>query len=170
MRLRRARSFAEFAEVLSRVMDWLEKDADAQWTRDDVAEKEIRRQYGEEALWVVVRAGTGGVDGVEETEAVGCMALLDRDEEYWPDDEVGVALYVHKLAVVEECKGIGVADYLIDCAKKEVRKRGCRYLRLDCRTYRSGLVRYYTRKGFKLVGHRSVEHGEASLFQMACVE
>jgi GNAT superfamily N-acetyltransferase len=72
---------------------------------------------------------------------------------------------MHKLAVIEAFRGKGIAERMIDFAKDEVRLRGRRYLRLDCRTYRTGLVKYYLGKGFDLVIEREAHHGMASLFQ-----
>ena len=154
--IRPAKAVEEFSNVLCKVMDWFEKEPGAQWRRERVTVEGILSEYKLEELFVAEVAG----------ELVGCVALQEFDEVYWPEDTEDESLYLHKLAVVEECRGSGLADHMIEFSKQEVLRRGRKKLRLDCVTSRTGLVKYYKKKGFTLLEERQVYHGTASMFQM----
>lgn len=49
--------------------------------------------------------------------AVACMALTRRDDDYWFDDSIGSSLYLHKLAVKRSASGMNISKILIDYVK-----------------------------------------------------
>lgn len=102
----------------------------------------------------VLEAGGAAGDG----RAIGVCWLLFEDKEFWgPDD--GEALYLHRLAVAAEVRGQGQSPRIIDWALAEVRRRGRRWLRLDCLQANLRLRAFYENQGFVHVGDREVGHG-----------
>jgi GNAT superfamily N-acetyltransferase len=50
------------------------------------------------------------------SDPVGTMLVATTDEDFWPEDAPGVALYVHKLAVARRAAGRGVSQALYEAA------------------------------------------------------
>lgn len=82
---------------------------------------------------------------------VGCMALTDYDEKYWPEIEKGKSLYLHKLAVKRKFLGKGFSNELINFAKQLAFSKGVNALRLDCNYHRKRLRKFYEDAGFVYV-------------------
>ncbi len=84
-------------------------------------------------------------------EAAGCLKLQERDEKFWPDDEPGDALYVHRLAVRRKYAGHGISVFMLNWAKEQARIRECRHIKLDCLSDREKLCKFYVGQGFTKV-------------------
>ena len=84
-------------------------------------------------------------------QPVGCMAITDEDKKYWKEDKAGEALYLHKLAVKQNFRGMGISSELINYAKKITIISGIKSLKLDCNADRLKLRNIYQNKGFELV-------------------
>jgi GNAT superfamily N-acetyltransferase len=88
--------------------------------------------------------------GYQDGKPVACMLLQRRDNVYWPNDPVGEALYVHKVAVRRIAAGKGWVGRLVQWAREDARCVGARYLRLDTLN-RPKLLTLYMKLGFRLV-------------------
>lgn len=60
------------------------------------------------------------------------MAITDEDKKYWKEDKEGEALYLHKLAVRQNFRGMSVSTELINYAKQITIISGMKALKLDC--------------------------------------
>lgn len=97
-------------------------------------------------------AATAGelVLGYEGGKPAACMLLQRRDTVYWPNDPVGEALYLHKVAVRRTAAGKGWVGRLVHWAREDARRVGARYLRLDTLD-RPKLLMLYVKLGFRFV-------------------
>lgn len=88
---------------------------------------------------------------LEDGQPVGCMALTDVDQTYWPEVKKGEALYLHKLAVKGEARGKGISIALMNYAKEKAITENIQTIRLDCNANREKLRKLYEAQGFKWV-------------------
>jgi GNAT superfamily N-acetyltransferase len=98
------------------------------------------------------RAARGGelVLGFESSGPVASMLLQTRDDIYWPNDPVGEALYIHKVAVRRCAAGQQWSTRLLAFAMEQARDAGARFLRLDT-AGRVELLSLYQSQGFYVV-------------------
>jgi len=106
------------------------------------------RQVGRQAMAACARREElfGWVDG---DQVLGCVVIQARDVIHWPDDAVGEALYLHKLAVRPAACGRGIGTALIAFTCALAAERGRPMVRLDT-VPGTPLVAYYERHGFRL--------------------
>ncbi|MFK8186041.1 MAG: GNAT family N-acetyltransferase [Phormidesmis sp.] len=91
------------------------------------------------------------VAGYIAGKPVAAMVLTYHDPKFWPDVPPNQAGFIHKLSVVPDYQGKGLAAQMVDFAKNEVKGQGLRWLRLDCHSDRNRLRNFYERLGFKAV-------------------
>lgn len=89
--------------------------------------------------------------GYQGDEPVACMLLQRSDPVFWPDDSPGDALYLHKLAVLSQARGLGWSSRLIEWAHARAVESAVRFLRLDAP--QSGFA-LYQKYGFVLIDTR----------------
>ncbi|MFZ0246963.1 MAG: GNAT family N-acetyltransferase [Candidatus Binatus sp.] len=77
--------------------------------------------------------------------AVGTFTLQWSDERFWPGS-TGEAVYIHRIAVRREARGLGVE--LLRFAERATAAAGRKLLRLDCFSGNNALCSYYERAGF----------------------
>jgi ribosomal protein S18 acetylase RimI-like enzyme len=87
--------------------------------------------------------------GYQGAEPVACMLLQRSDPVFWPDDSPGEALYLHKLAVLSEARGLGWSSRLIAWAQARAVESAVHFLRLDAP--QSRLISLYQKHGFVLI-------------------
>ena len=87
--------------------------------------------------------------GLEGPAVVGVFRLDTHDARFWPEMAEGFAAYLHKLAVVPQCQGRGLAHALLGHAVDLARARGVGFLRLDCKGGRPKLRGVYESFGFR---------------------
>jgi GNAT superfamily N-acetyltransferase len=96
------------------------------------------------ATWIARDEVFGWIEGAT---LLASMLLQTEDATHWPDDGLGDALYLHKLAVRRSEAGRGLGVALVRFAEETARERGVPFLRLD--TAPDGpLPAYYARLGF----------------------
>ena len=81
-------------------------------------------------------------------ETAGTLSLLRDDRSFWPGAPAD-ALYLHGFAVRGSHTGKGIGSAAIAWAAEEARRRGRRFLRLDCLAENPGIRTYYERAGFE---------------------
>ena len=82
---------------------------------------------------------------------VAAMLLTYHDPDFWPDIPPNQAGFIHKLSVIPNYQGKGIAAQMIDFAKNEVKHKGMLWLRLDCHSDRNRLRNFYEKLGFRCV-------------------
>jgi GNAT superfamily N-acetyltransferase len=90
------------------------------------------------------------------SEAIATARLTGEDPECWPDAVVGVAMYVHRIAVRRAWAGRGVVAMVLAWCEKHAAALGCRQVRLDCDSARPKLRRLYEGLGFRFHSQQRV--------------
>ncbi|QTD46655.1 GNAT family N-acetyltransferase [Ottowia testudinis] len=109
------------------------------WSIDEVSESMIH-PHVESGLYHVAYRGH---------EPMGVLRFQLEDRDFWPEIAPGSSAYVHKLAVLPEHRGGGLAQLLLTHAVELTRQHGRRVLRLDCMGGRPKLRAVYERFGFQ---------------------
>lgn len=131
-----------FSMILER-MKWMDEKGIRQWNVTDYdkvfpqAYYEAKRQMGE----VFVLAEING-------NKIVCAAVLQEQDNYWPDCEK--ALYVHNF--VSQIGERKVGEIFLRYVDEIARQRGKRCLRLDSAVDNQKLAEYYEAQGFIAVG------------------
>lgn len=89
--------------------------------------------------------------GLVDNQPAGMIGLSSKASAIWDAHHSGDAIYLSRLTVRKAFRGTGLADAMIDWAKKVTTAEGFNKLRLDCEADPC-LVSYYERKGFSKVG------------------
>lgn len=102
-------------------------------------------------------ASRGEVHAIEDERGtmLGTITLQWEDRPYWGERPPDSG-YVHRLAVRRPYAGRGIGRQALEWAETETRRRGRRYLRLDCLVESPRLHEYYMAAGFAPVGEVSV--------------
>ncbi|WP_135229337.1 GNAT family N-acetyltransferase [Deinococcus fonticola] len=116
------------------------------WPPQSLTPQGLLRHYPQESWRVAWQGG----------QAVAAYSLLTTDPLFWPADPPGEARYLHKLGVVPDCQGQGLAHVMLRHAVQETRVAGCPWLKLDTAADRAKLRALYTSFGFEEVGERQV--------------
>jgi GNAT superfamily N-acetyltransferase len=125
--------------ILVEAANWLSQTGEMRWQPE---------QFSREMLSPLVNTGELYL-AFRDEHAVGTMYLQLEDAFFWSDVPACETLFIHKLAVSLEARGMGVSQALIEFAKLEVQRRGRKYLRLDCRD-QAKIQRLYQSAGFGL--------------------
>ena len=134
------------AAILREAALWLEAMGQKNWEPEWFTPESMVPNAERGELWL---AWAG-------SDAVGTMLVATTDEDFWPEDRLGEALYVHKLAVARRAAGHGVAQALLLQAEAEAQRVGTSKLKLDCRADRPKLQALYEAAGFQRVDERTV--------------
>lgn len=86
-----------------------------------------------------------------EGEMAAVMILQEEDSFFWPDDQPGDALYLHKLCIRRKYAKTGLSGSMLAFAKNVAHSLNKRYLKLDCASDRPPLRQFYEKNGFELV-------------------
>lgn len=90
---------------------------------------------------------------------VGTVSLQWEDIRTWGSDAVEAG-YMHKLAIKNGLRGLGVGERVIEWVKRTVTDSGRDTLRLDCEDANSKLCSYYEKLGFIKAGTKSILEGD----------
>ncbi len=89
----------------------------------------------------------GKVDG-----NVACAFILqNKDSEYWRGSTGECAVYLHKLCVKREYAHRNMTESVVEAIRKECRKNGIKYIRLDTGLDEKVVRKIYLNAGFKIV-------------------
>ena len=138
-RVARLQDVASVAGVLSAAAADLRKRELALWSVGEVSESAVEPH---------VSSGLYHV-GHDEARVVGVFRLQTSDPAFWPEIPEGNSAYLHKLAVLPECRGQGFACMLLRHAVELTQTEGLGFLRLDCMGGRPKLRAVYESFGFR---------------------
>ena len=145
----RVEDAAGVLSLLQAVATWLSTDGPgALWPASTFRLEEIEDQARHSHLVVATHGG----------QLVASAYATSTDRVFWPEASPGEALYVHKLVVSRAFAGHGISGHLLDWIAGEARRRGCRFVRLDC-ALRPKLLSVYARAGYSPVGTDVEIHG-----------
>jgi GNAT superfamily N-acetyltransferase len=132
----------EVVTLWNRSAAWLRSRGLDQW-QYPVKWENIRRAVADGTCWLVT---TG--DG----RTIGTITVEYTADPYWlSTDDPGDALYIHRMVVDEEARGIELGSALLDWAALKAENLGRFWLRLDAWKSNPALHRYYLGRGFTLV-------------------
>lgn len=124
-------------EIIRRRVDWMDENGIDQWNNHDYLSVFPIEYY-------LKKADEMKLCVCKEDGKVVCGAVLEESDKRWNDGEK--AVYVHNFAADEGHPGTGrkMLEYIIALAKR----RGCRFVRLDCDVENAKLNAYYESFGF----------------------
>lgn len=85
-------------------------------------------------------------------DLAGTLTLQPSDQNSWPDDPPGEALYLHRLVIKRSFARVGLGLALLRAAESVAVERGVQFLRLDCVASNERLRRYYHEAGYSSRG------------------
>jgi GNAT superfamily N-acetyltransferase len=91
-----------------------------------------------------------------DNQAVGVFRLQWEDPMFWPEVKLDESGYIHRLAVIPQHQGKGIAHQMLVDAMEIVRSTGRLYLRLECED-RAKLRNVYESFGFRSVDRIMVD-------------
>ena len=139
LRLAQAEDARIVAGILSAAASTLRERGIELWSAAEVSEAAVSPHVLERLYYI------GSVDA----EAVGVFRLQLHDPAFWPEIANGTSAYLHKLAVLPERQGQGLAHSLLHHAVRLTREKGLQFLRLDCMSGRPKLRTVYESFGFR---------------------
>jgi GNAT superfamily N-acetyltransferase len=139
------------AAVLSAAAAKLVDKGQALWTNIEVSESTVAPH---------IQSGLYHL-GIDRGEVVGVFRLQLEDLAFWPEIQYGTSAFLHKLAILPQMQGRGLAHELLSHAVRITREKGLKFLRLDCAGGRPRLRSVYESFGFR---HHSDIRIDASTF------
>lgn len=132
------------SKLIAEARAWLASRGVDQW-QDEVPMSLLESDAANERLFVVR-------DG-DRTAAT--VTLSDSDTAIWGTTE-RTALYVHRLAVAQTHRGIGLGERVLAWVRLQAKAAAVPLLRLDCATENRALRSYYEQRGFRHVRDTTV--------------
>ena len=136
----------EFSAILIEAAEWLISENMKNWNPSRLTAEYLIKNNRLDELFLCYK----------DCKAVGCLKLQAKDDMFWPDDPIGEAMYVHRLAVKRKNCGQGISTFMLDWAKEQAKKKNCRFLRLDCIANRTKLCKFYGNEKFVKVDERLI--------------
>ncbi len=140
----------ELSEVLLDATQWMNRndsiELNGQWNPEGLTEKNLLKDYGNDEIYIAYQASNSSSNNL-----VGGVVIQQLDPVYWPEETGDDSAYLHKLAIMSDYHGRGIAEKIVQHVIARSRELGKTYLRLDCRANRPKLCQFYERLGFKPV-------------------
>jgi GNAT superfamily N-acetyltransferase len=133
--------------VLLDTVNWLNEMGQPLWSVNDVKWETLSKKHRIGDFYIAY------TDGIPS----GCMAMIDYDPFFWPNEKKGESLFIHKLAVTKASRKSGVSDALVNFSKEQGRVHGIDIIRLDTHAWRPKTRAFYERHGFIPVGVKVCE-------------
>lgn len=146
--------WAKASEMLTRVVDHLNRLGQPLWTKEQVSVAGLQRSYQLDELYFL-----------RESECVGVVFLQDADVFFWPEIIERDCLYIHKLAIDPPFVSLGLGPLAIDVIIQEACKKHLNWVRLDCDD-RPALHRFYQSCGFNLVDAKEIGIFRVARYQL----
>ena len=119
------------------------------------------------AKTLCTQSGSKIITGFISDTAVAAMMFSDHDPEFWPDIPRGKSTFVHKLTVLPDFQGMGLAHEMLDHAADLTRAAGIQAPRLDCAADRPKLCSVYERAGYSKVTEKMVGPYPTAFYERA---
>ncbi|HVX40237.1 MAG TPA: hypothetical protein VHB25_11740 [Gemmatimonadaceae bacterium] len=92
----------------------------------------------------------------EADEVMAVFVVLEQDPAIWDDADADRYLYLHRVARAEACHTPGVFALVMEWMRSRCVELGRFGVRIDTWSDNEGLLSYYERFGFRLVGARTM--------------
>lgn len=91
--------------------------------------------------------------------------FLQWEDDYWPMIPPYKSGFIHKLTVLKEFSHKGVGSKLLSFAEGICLKKNINYLRLDCESKNTRLIKYYTSRDFEIKYRKKIDIYDLILFE-----
>ncbi len=145
------------SEILMDVVEWLKAKGEPLWSEKQVSVEGLTASYQIEESFIAYH----------DNKPIGCMFLLESDPYFWPEVQDDSSLFLHKLAVLRQFKGKGVAQEMLLWASEYAQRRGKSWLRLDCDGSRPKLRQIYEAFGFSFVDRGPLGEFDVARYEMS---
>ncbi len=146
---------SDLSIVLRDTYNWLSRKKSCQWSLDDLSEEKLLDAYGNDEIYV----------GYQNDQPVCAVIIQKIDNIFWQGSNHDDAVYLHKLAVIEELRGSKLSEKLVELVCQRAAKLGKYFVRLDCRANREKLCIFYNNQGFQHQGNIMVGNDTHALYQ-----
>jgi|SRR6266404_3974413 len=111
--------------------------------------------------------------GLKSGKAVGTITYDTKPPKYYDEEgysklfsggEEENAAYVTAVAVLPNEQKQGFAGQMLQFAEEEAKQKGTKWMRLDCRAEVPDLVSFYEKRGYKKLGDKPIDEGEAGTY------
>lgn len=147
--------------VLSTCTKWLSEKGMKHWEKGYTFEK-VQERLRKKEVYLAY----------EGKDAVGTISLSNNPDSYYTNltkrfwaDRNATALYVGGLAVLPKHHGKGLAKMLLKFAEDTAREREIEYVRFDAVSNYKELIRFYLKRGYKIVGKEPGKIAESTFFE-----
>jgi RimJ/RimL family protein N-acetyltransferase len=104
---------------------------------------------------------------VDADEIVAFFNLESNPSPWWPAD-AAPALYLSGIVVAPQARGRRVGQVVVRWSAADARRRGCRFVRIDCHADNPWLCEYYEKHGFVSAGRLEQHPGYfGRIYQLA---
>jgi len=141
--------------IMKEAANRLIKTGKEMWNPEDITKEKILRNIAEKDIYI----------GYIDDEPAGSMILQWDDKFFWPNIGENESGFIHKLAVRQKYAGKKISNYMVQFAEEECRKRGIKYLRLDCAADRPKLCKFYENLGFRMVDRRMIDKYDTAFYE-----
>lgn len=150
---------ADLSSVLTDAVTWMDDelltDKGSQWLPDEVTSEKLLETYANDEIYI----------GYLDERPVCSVIIQKKDNIFWQGANHDDALYLHKLSVVSDHRGTGLAEELVNLVYERASELGKYYVRLDCDSTREKLCHFYTNLGFQHQGNVIVGSFHAARYQ-----
>lgn len=134
------------AEMLREAAEVMVSRGAEQWKPEMFSVETVLEYFGSRRILLLTSDGN----------PAGLFTLQDSDPAYWQELNDERYLYLHRLTVRPEYRGLDYGGEMLHYAEKEAARLGKRGLRLDCVAHLPSLNAYYQRSGFRFVAERDL--------------
>lgn len=134
------------AEMLSEAAEVMVKSGVEQWKPEMFSTEAVMEYFENRRIFLLTSDGN----------PAGLFTLQDSDPGYWQELNDERYLYVHRLTVRPEYRGLDYGGEMLRYAEAEAARLNKRGLRLDCVAHLPSLNAYYQRSGFRFVAERDL--------------
>lgn len=142
-------------DIMREAASWLANSGKPLWPLEDITEEKILAGITRDNVCV----------GWVGNESAAAMILQWEDPLFWPDAHADSG-FIHKLCIRRRFAGTGISGEMIEWAKRETRRRGRAYLRLDCAADRPKLCAIYERLGFEQKDRRLLAGFDTAFYEL----
>lgn len=101
----------------------------------------IKKDIEQKRLYKLVRA----------KDLLGIFSICYSDELIWQDKEKADAIYIHRVLLNQQFKGLKIFQYIINWAMELAAQLNRRFIRIDTWANNEKIINYYKSYGFKFI-------------------
>ena len=141
--------------IMKEAAQWLISKGMPLWKPEDFTRERLLKDISENDIYTAYLSN----------RPVASMILQWKDPSFWPNAKADSG-FIHKLSVIREYAGKGIAQEFINWAKGEVKNRNRTFLRLDCAGDRPTLCKIYEDIGFSKVDRKMVGQFDVAFYEL----